>query len=299
MKFISWSGNSLEQLQEKLVDYQRVVYSEDSFHVLSEYLQIDQNIECLWLKIHTAIPLEIQVSSPNDDIPNLQIYLINSPLPLQYRLENTPTQKIKQGVLQMQKPMSYQLLINASYQGEWLLVNFLGNWSQEYIQHILHIQNSTSQLRLIHSHYFMELRSLSQYTSLTEKFIRKSIMSQVVFQVISDLLGSHQKNQDSGIEQVKMYLLAHLDTPFPSLEFLADIGNMSVSQLKNKFRQIEAASPQQFFIEKRLASALEYLNAGLSVKETALSIGYSNPSNFINAFKRKFGKSPLEFIKHP
>lgn len=155
------------------------------------------------------------------------------------------------------------------------------------------------QWRPIYAHYFMELNNISQYALSSEKFMRKSIMSQVVFQLINDLLSSHQKSEDSDIEQVKMYLLTHLDAPFPSLKFLADMNNMSVSQFKNKFRQIEAITPEQFFIEKRLMSALEYLNAGVSVKETATLIGYSNPSNFINAFKRKFGKSPLEFIKYP
>jgi AraC-like DNA-binding protein len=46
----------------------------------------------------------------------------------------------------------------------------------------------------------------------------------------------------------------------------------------------------------RLTKAMEMLAAGSSVKETAFAVGYNQPSAFIEAFRRVFGKTPKAWM---
>jgi AraC-like DNA-binding protein len=47
----------------------------------------------------------------------------------------------------------------------------------------------------------------------------------------------------------------------------------------------------------RILGSLDYLAAGMSVTQTALAIGYSNPSAFVTAFKDELGQTPRHFIR--
>ena len=45
-----------------------------------------------------------------------------------------------------------------------------------------------------------------------------------------------------------------------------------------------------------LLAALPRLSAGQSVTQVALDLGYDSPSAFSSMFKRRLGKTPMEFI---
>jgi AraC-like DNA-binding protein len=46
-----------------------------------------------------------------------------------------------------------------------------------------------------------------------------------------------------------------------------------------------------------MQKAVEYLRQGLSVKETALRVGFSDQNYFSTAFKRIIGHAPSRIIK--
>ncbi|MEL6820148.1 MAG: AraC family transcriptional regulator [Calditrichota bacterium] len=81
-----------------------------------------------------------------------------------------------------------------------------------------------------------------------------------------------------------------------TLKELAFLSNMSVSTFKREFEKQFQESPIKWFQNKRLehsAYLLKHKNARPS--DIYLEIGYENLSNFIHAFKNKFGVTPKQY----
>jgi AraC-like DNA-binding protein len=59
------------------------------------------------------------------------------------------------------------------------------------------------------------------------------------------------------------------------------------------FHQAQGMSPHAYIQHLKLTEARELLlNSGMSIKEIAASLGYSDPYTFSRAFKRKYGHTP-------
>ncbi len=82
----------------------------------------------------------------------------------------------------------------------------------------------------------------------------------------------------------------------PSCEELAQRVNVSVSKLTKGFSSLYGISVHAYIIEQRLKrAATMLLESNLNVTQISALIGYSKPSNFSAAFKRKFGVSPKDY----
>lgn len=81
-----------------------------------------------------------------------------------------------------------------------------------------------------------------------------------------------------------------------TLKELAFLSNMSVSTFKREFEKQFKESPSKWFQEKRLDHAA-FLLKEKSKRPTEVfeSAGYETLSNFIQAFKYRFGKTPKQF----
>ncbi len=73
--------------------------------------------------------------------------------------------------------------------------------------------------------------------------------------------------------------------------------NISRVTLYRSFREAGAGSPGQYLLQYRLNEAKHYMCSGISVKNAALSCGFSDPLYFSRAFRRMEGVSPREFVK--
>lgn len=81
-----------------------------------------------------------------------------------------------------------------------------------------------------------------------------------------------------------------------SLKELSFLSNMSVSTFKREFEKNYHSSPSKWFQEKRLEhSALLLKSSSNRPSDIYQEIGYENLSNFIQAFKGKFGVTPKQF----
>lgn len=79
-----------------------------------------------------------------------------------------------------------------------------------------------------------------------------------------------------------------------SLEEIAFLCNMSLSTFKRRFSKEFGQAPGQWLRDQRLLKAKALLSEGsVSPSEIYGDLGYSNLSNFSNAFKSKFGVSPI------
>ena len=81
-----------------------------------------------------------------------------------------------------------------------------------------------------------------------------------------------------------------------SLKELAFLANMSVSTFKREFEKHFQQSPSKWFQNKRLEHAAFLLQSNAKRPSDIFEdIGYENLSNFVHAFKTKFGVTPKQY----
>ncbi|WP_291329463.1 AraC family transcriptional regulator [Desulfovibrio sp. UCD-KL4C] len=91
-------------------------------------------------------------------------------------------------------------------------------------------------------------------------------------------------------------LVSDLENP-PSIHELANHIGINEKKLKNGFRQVYDTSVFGYFREYRMQKAHDLLQQGNNnVTEVAYTVGYLSLSHFSQAFKKRFGILPKEFL---
>ncbi|WP_422091116.1 helix-turn-helix domain-containing protein [Tenacibaculum ovolyticum] len=81
-----------------------------------------------------------------------------------------------------------------------------------------------------------------------------------------------------------------------TIKELSFLSNMSVSKFKREFEKHYKSSPSKWFQEKRLEhSAFLLKNKSKRPSDIYEEVGYESLSNFIQAFKMKFGITPKQY----
>ncbi len=117
--------------------------------------------------------------------------------------------------------------------------------------------------------------------------------------LIYDLLEMDQTSSvimqqcQSPMEHAKSWINNHLYDTF-TVHDIAVALNMSESNFSHSFKKHTHVSPQKYIHTKKLEKSLELLKA-TSVTEVAFTLGYENPSYFIQLFKREFGMTPKQY----
>lgn len=100
------------------------------------------------------------------------------------------------------------------------------------------------------------------------------------------------------IDNVRIYILHHVDEPLLSLKELAHLFGTNEFKLKNGFRRMLGTTVFRFQRAERMKRAkLLVLNTNVPLKDIARSIGYASASHFYKAFKEIYGKTPHKFRK--
>jgi AraC family transcriptional regulator len=109
------------------------------------------------------------------------------------------------------------------------------------------------------------------------------------FREYSRKLSSHQ------IQRLTTFILDHLNQNL-SLEMLAEQVGFSPYHFARLFRQTTGESPHQFVLRQRLAVAQRLLKeTDLPLAHVASEVGIPNQSHFTQAFKRRWGITPLAY----
>jgi AraC-like DNA-binding protein len=101
------------------------------------------------------------------------------------------------------------------------------------------------------------------------------------------------------VREARERLVANLQEP-PSLTDLAASVGLTPKRLNLGFRQLFGMTVFHYLMEERLVMARRLLDEGLDMplKQLAWSVGYNQVSNFITAFRRRFGVSPGIYRRH-
>ncbi len=79
---------------------------------------------------------------------------------------------------------------------------------------------------------------------------------------------------------------------FPSISKLARLAQMSSTKLKQRFKQVYGYRLYEFYNKQRIEKAKDLIQKGMTPKEAAYRIGFSDVSNFTKAFKKEYGHTP-------
>jgi len=106
-----------------------------------------------------------------------------------------------------------------------------------------------------------------------------------------------QRNVEK-IKKAKQILLANIND-VPNIEDLADEVFLPINVLKKGFRKMYGEPLYTFALNYKLELARKLLLSKVyNVKEVSYKIGYSAPTHFVVAFKKKFGITPKKYIQH-
>lgn len=84
-----------------------------------------------------------------------------------------------------------------------------------------------------------------------------------------------------------------------SVKNLSEKSFISVSYIKQLFQHYAGISPKQYYNNLRMIRAMELLEQGLSVTETANKMNFSSPNNFVRFFKTMSSVTPYQYKKKP
>lgn len=108
-------------------------------------------------------------------------------------------------------------------------------------------------------------------------------------------------DDEKNVEKIRLAkkILVQRSADPPTLAELAQEIGLNDYRLKEGFKNIYGKTVFQFLNDYRLDTARHLLDDGeLKVNEVAYQIGYSNPSHFIAAFRKKFGVTPKKYLMH-
>jgi AraC-like DNA-binding protein len=206
--------------------------------------------------------------------------------------------------------------------GHCLMTEKLSN-NADYYRSILFFFSNEDVLKFIRKFELNPTYSSKLYSTYSfnyDSFIKRFVDSLLD---ISKLSKAIQKNiLDAKFEEIMLYLVEFKGVAFLysiinnsdnnsqkfiqtiesnqlnklTIKELSFLSNMSVSTFKREFEKHFHNSPSKWFQEKRLEhSAFLLKNKSKRPSDIYEEIGYENLSNFIQAFKMKFGVTPKQY----
>lgn len=98
------------------------------------------------------------------------------------------------------------------------------------------------------------------------------------------------------IQKAKQILIERMVEP-PSLTELADLINLPLAHLKDGFKHIYGETVYAYLLNYKMEYARKLLaTKKYNIAEVSFEVGYSTPSHFIAAFKKKYGATPKRYM---
>ncbi|MEJ2310531.1 MAG: AraC family transcriptional regulator [Gammaproteobacteria bacterium] len=99
-------------------------------------------------------------------------------------------------------------------------------------------------------------------------------------------------------ESLRKLLRAYVPNGYPDVRLVSDIMGTSVRTLQRRLAE-HGLSHAELVLQTRFEIATELLgDPDIKVVEVPCEVGYSDPSNFIRAFRKIAGMSPDEWRRH-
>lgn len=144
--------------------------------------------------------------------------------------------------------------------------------------------------------YFASLRTSAKIMSLDNS---EKITSVLIEDITSlcDFINRDETRISLLERKVMDYIAEHYGDYDLSLQKIADVLGMHPVYLSSSFKEQCGENISDRITKMRLTRSVELLRNGLSVNETAKSVGYINTRTFSDAFRRYYGQTPSKIFK--
>lgn len=133
-------------------------------------------------------------------------------------------------------------------------------------------------------------------SQLTKECLSLALFSAVVTRYSTTSLVSVTSIGNKNIGLLKDYLMARLDEKI-SLNSLAELCQLSESQLLRQFKRTTGMTPYAWLARLRLEQALSLLQTGELSTSVAYKVGFFDQAHFVHAFKQAYGITPAQIQK--
>ncbi|MBF7093485.1 helix-turn-helix transcriptional regulator [Flavobacterium sp. ALJ2] len=110
---------------------------------------------------------------------------------------------------------------------------------------------------------------------------------------------NHLEKDIDAVMLSQQHLLSDLSIPFPGIDFLANMANMSSAKYIKIYNYIFGMSPVIFFKNEKLRLAKELLESGdfKLISDVAFELGYNKTAYFSSIYRDYFGVLPKALLK--
>ena len=153
-------------------------------------------------------------------------------------------------------------------------------------------------------HIFAELKDFTQYCGGLGYLFLESKILELLSVYLSEVLELNilatgqvyvSKSERDSIIEAKRIIDSQLAYA-PTCSELAGMVHLSTTKLTKGFLAMFGNSIHAYIIEQRLEKAASLLlDSDLNITEVSAAVGYSKPSNFAAAFKKKYGVIPKQY----
>ncbi|WP_066854004.1 helix-turn-helix domain-containing protein [Halodesulfovibrio spirochaetisodalis] len=158
---------------------------------------------------------------------------------------------------------------------------------------------SSANLHVLRSLLSLPTRNQWDWVRLESHFLELIATSTEDFGTPFSKAGSSQLSVTdiAALGMARDILISQMATP-PSIQELAKKSGINEFKLKRGFKQYFGETVYGYLRNYRMETAQKMLTLRtMNVTEAALHVGYSNPSAFSAAYKKKFGHTPAEYRK--
>ncbi len=144
---------------------------------------------------------------------------------------------------------------------------------------------------------FRKLVSLWNTKAMLYEMNSSSVLYELLAIIYTEFVLKNEKTANRRMIIAKEYIDQNFDKPL-SLEKLAHISNMSVTNFRREWTKYYKETPLKYQDSLRLYYAKQYLESGFySVAEIAERCGFDDVSYFVRFFKKHTGITPGKFSK--
>lgn len=184
---------------------------------------------------------------------------------------------------------------------EFLWVHFNGTGANEYFNlinensfEIINIGKNSSIIDLIHEIQSI-ISSKTQLTDIKLSPIVHSLLTQILLHRFAALNNSKHQHHKEAIDNVIEYIHKNF-THSINIDDLAKSINLSKFYMVRLFKSFTGQTPYDYLIRYRINASKRLLKeTDNSVKDIALMVGFNDVKNFIKAFKKLTGTTPLNY----
>ncbi len=260
---------------------------------LDESIRIKKDIDSSYIQIHFCLQGSVNLffnegtyNLPVADSKSMLLYNPNQDLPIDIELSGKS--KLISLLISIEK-------LHTFFTQEAGIIHFLNEENRNkkyYADKTISAGESIVLSQIVSHHVQPTMEKLYQKAKIYE-------LLSIYFQPQGNMTNCPFLQQEENVEKIrkaKSIIIERMSEP-PTLTALAEEVGLPLHYLKDGFKQIYGDTVFNFLWEYKMEYARRKLDTKkYNVSEVAYEVGYSTPSHFIAAFKKKYGVTPKKYV---